>query len=371
MKRKRYLKTLCYFMIVFMLTLTACGTDKKTDSKADSKADSSENTVSDANDAAEETDTYELEYTNIVLDRKQSEGKLACYFFRGNDTWKTWRGSEHDGDSVLVITPDGTTMLYDCNTPNHGANIVYALQRLGIDKIDYFVNSHPHVDHMGGFAIVAKHIEIGHVYTSAADISSKTNNNGRYYRKMMSIVEERGIPHTILKEGDTFTLGKDVQVKVYNPPSVEEFDYNSVGENEISLLLKLTYGESSYLLGGDIGNPTKGKTEDRLVAKFGSELHADVAKVNHHMMPGTGSSSEGWLRAVDAKIWVGQMSALPDDVEYFRFKELDATILHTSLDGTVMVSTNGDGAYDVQVERNHATNMYGKLDTVDGHIRVE
>lgn len=368
MKKRQFLKSICYFSMVLMLGLTGCGANQENESEPVS----GDETTAEATNTAEDGQGYDLKYTDVVLDREKTEGKLAVYFLRGNDIWTTWRGGEHDGDSVLVITPDGTTMLYDCNTPNHGANIVYALQRLGVDKIDYFVNSHPHIDHLGGFPIIAKHIEIGHVYTSQRDLTYTTGNNGRYYRKMIEMIEELGITHSYLQEGDTFMLGKDVQAKVYNPPSLEDMsNFNTVNENHISILLKLTYGESSYIMGGDIEDTIE--VESRLVEKYGSELQADIAKANHHMMPNSAGSisTDAWLETIDAKVWVGQMSTLPDDFEYFRFRELDATILHTALDGAVVVSTTGDGTYDVQMERDHPSEMYGKLDAVDGYMRIE
>lgn len=367
MRKHQWIKKICYLMMVTMLTLSGCGDNKETDSNAVSNKEA----VSDEK-TTEAVDMYSLEYTDIVLDRSKTEGKLAVYFFRGSGYWNTWRGGEHDGDSILVIAPDGTTMLYDASSPNNGAKIVYALQRLGIDKIDYFVNSHPHIDHLGGFAVVAKNMEIGHVYTSAKDMTYKTGNNGRYWRKMFSIIEERGIPHSYLKEGDSFTLGEDVQVKVYNPPSPEEMsNFDTLDENLISLLLKVTYGESSYLMGGDLEEELQ--FESNLVAKYGSELQADIAKANHHMMPikANDVSTEGWLNTINAKVWVGQMSSLPDDFEYFRFRQLDSTILHTSLDGSIVVSTTGDGTYDVQMEREHPSAMYGSIDAVNGYMRVE
>ena len=371
MKKRQYIKFVCPLMMALMVALSGCGADKQGNIEDTSNAVSEDAAVEEEVAVGEE-ELYELEYTDLVLDRTKTEGKLAVYFFRGNALWTTWRGGEHDGDSVLVITPDGTTMLYDANTPNHGANIVYALQRLGIKKIDYFVNSHPHIDHMGGFPIIAKHFEIGHVYTSARDITYTTGNNGRYWRKMQSMIDDLGIPHSYLQEGDTFTLGEDVQVKVYNPPSPEEMsNFYSVNENHISLLLKVTYGESSYLMGGDIEDAIQ--VESKLVEKYGSELQADIAKANHHMMPNSSGtiSTDPWLAAIDAKLWVGQMSTLPDDFEYFRFRQLDATILHTSLDGAVVVSTTGDGTYDVQMEKDHPSDMYGSLDAVDGYMRIE
>lgn len=402
MKRHGYFTVFVAVLTALILALTGCGCagkdskegaltegeeitagkgssstngDESANDKTDGDASDSETVgVSDSELTSEEA--FEFKYTDIILDRKLTEGKLAFYFFRGGDSWNSIRGTMGDGDNFLIIAPDGTTMLIDCNLPNLGAQLVYELQRLGINRIDYFLNTHPHIDHLGGFSVLAKNIEIGHVYTSVIDLTWKQNSlNGKYQKKMYQIMEEKGIPHTILKEGDTFTLGSDVQVKVYNPPAEEtheNHDY-SLDENEFSLLLKFTYKNSSFLVGGDMQNrPPKAMMEDRVVAKYGSELRADVCKVNHHGSGGEGITvSEGWLKTVNPKIFVCQKSTISSMEEYMKFWKTGALLLHTALDRTVLIYTDGDGTYDVQVEMDRTSNEYGSIPAENGHIKVK
>lgn len=362
MKKKEYVKKLCLFLAFILMFLSGCGKNSKKNTEETEKKMVSIN------------NTTLHEYSDIVFDRSLTEGKMACYFFGSTNAWSTWQSSTHAGDSVLFIAPDGTTLLYDTNTPNNTAYVVYAMKQLGITKIDYFVNSHPHIDHIGGFAILAENFEIGQIYTPPAEAAYDGTKGWWYDTEVGTTAKQKGIPYSYLVAGDSFTLGKDVNVKVYNPSP--DFDY-SVGIsdlNECSVVLKLTYKESSYLVGGDAGDDAEKycqATESEMVAKYGSELQADVSKMNHHGDPVLSSSSEGWLQAVNSKIYVGTMSSVPDDIHYFKHVKTGATVYHTGIDGTVLVYTSGDGSYDVQIEKNRNSNYYGTFETKDGHMRVE
>lgn len=368
MMKKRYLKKLCFFMAMILMILTGC------QSSSDEEA-SKEKAESVANEEMANIENTTLnKYSDVMFDPSLTEGKLAWYFFNSVNAWTTWQSSTHAGDGMLFITPDGKTLLCDTNTANNTAYIVYALKQLGVTKIDYFLNSHPHVDHIGGFAIIAENFEIGHVYTVATE-AEFSGAKGRWYNTQVgTIVEEKGIPHSYLVEGDTFMLGEDVEVKVFNPPA--DFDYAAGIDsyNESSIVMKLTYGESSFLTGGDIDDDPDNfgrATESDLVARYGSELQADVSKMNHHGDPVLSSMSDDWLETVNSKIYVGQMSSVPDDITFFRHVKTGAEVFHNGIDGTVLVYTSGDGTYDVQVEKDRTNNYYGTLETEDGHMRVE
>ncbi|TNJ63515.1 MBL fold metallo-hydrolase [Paenibacillus hemerocallicola] len=75
--------------------------------------------------------------------------------------------AEASGDSIVVQSPDGKTMLIDAGTPAVGPQVVTYLDRLGIDKIDIAVNTHPHPDHIGGFESVfrAKTVDLFYLET--------------------------------------------------------------------------------------------------------------------------------------------------------------------------------------------------------------
>ena len=347
---RKHLKVLCLLMAVMVFLLEGCQTQPP------------------ATDPQEDVQTPE----NRVLDASLMEGKLACFFFDGDNDWSAAEEGEHSGDSVLFVLPDGTTIMYDCDTPNNGADIAYALKKLGITKLDYFINSHPHVDHMGGFSIIARHVEIGEVIVSDLPIVEEGMNTP-YYRKMMDIIEKKGIKLTKVLEGETLQFG-EMTAKVFNPPA--DFDPNKTNYNESSLVIRFSWKNASFLLGGDAGNnPNLGqKTEGIILEKYGDELKSDIAKLNHHGEPSTQSQSTEWLDRVGAKLYVGCMSAIPNDVEHFRlmkeFGERGATYMHTALEGTVLITTSGDGAYDVYVEQLRPNDYYGSLELTDGSMHI-
>ena len=406
--RRDHLKKICILLAVCLLVLPGCSMAKQEvisgdgptegetiwdnredpaqnneEPKDDNQGDSQETDPAADQDPADsekdpdsEDEYTEYAYTETVLDRTLTEGKFACYFLRSSMYYSSCSTSVKAGDSVLFIAPDGTTLLYDVNAPLNSAYIVYALQQLGIEKLDYFVNSHPHHDHIGGFTLLARYIEIGHVYTPPAEVVYSGKTYRQYAKVFMDTVNELGIPHSYLKEGDTFQFGSDVNVKVYNPPAegIPYEDEEKMDGNEYSLVLKFTYKDASFLVGGDVGNDAVGRgraTEDELVAKYGSELQADVSKMNHHGKATTKSGSAGWLAAVNSKIYVGQTSEVSDEIQYYKYIATGANIFHTGLDGTVLVYTTGDGTYEVQVEQDRYSDYYGTNDTLNGHMQVK
>ncbi len=309
-----------------------------------------------------------------ILDTALFEDRLACYFFKSGSNWSSAEEGEHGGDSVLFIVPDGTVVLYDCNLPNNGAYIAYALQQLGIKKIDYFINSHPHIDHLGGFSIISRYVDIGEVIL--ADIPTVEEGlNTPYYRKMMEIIEEKNIGVTRVLEGTTLKLGA-MTGKVFNPAA--GFDPNKANYNESSLVIRFSWKDASFLLGGDAGNNEKlgQKTETIIVEKYGDELKSDIAKLNHHGEPSTQSQSKGWLDHVQARLYVGCLSNIPNDVEYFRLlketMERGAELMHTGIDGTVLITTDGGGTYDVYSDKDRTIDYYGVLDMDENrHMHID
>ena len=55
-----------------------------------------------------------------------------------------------EGDSILIISPGGKTVLVDAGDTGKGKVIIEALKRYNVQQLDYFVATHPHPDHIGG-----------------------------------------------------------------------------------------------------------------------------------------------------------------------------------------------------------------------------
>ena len=310
------------------------------------------------------------EYEDAVFNREVVEGKFAVYYLTSGLAISSWRNQVAGGDIIIMIFPDGTTALLDCGHQGEAAHAINRLHQLGITKLDYFIISHPHTDHAGGYRTILRNMEIGHVYIPPMEMMDRADLVAMDF---VETLEERNIPYSELVEGDEFDIAKDIHVKIYNP--TREFaDITTYNLNEASLLMKFTYKDSSYLFNGDIANNTVKSngypTEEMLVEKWGSELHADVVKTGHH---GNGDtmSTDVWRDAVDAKMYV-TLSTFPRSLsEHILWRDASQYSLNTALDGDMVIFTSGDGKYEVQVSKDRTSDGYELLDTTEGYMVVE
>jgi beta-lactamase superfamily II metal-dependent hydrolase len=61
------------------------------------------------------------------------------------------------GDSLLIVSPTGKTVLIDTGNPGNEQIVMSALlNHAGGKKIDHFIASHPHADHIGSAPDVIK-----------------------------------------------------------------------------------------------------------------------------------------------------------------------------------------------------------------------
>jgi competence protein ComEC len=190
------------------------------------------------------------------------------------------------GQSVatLVVGPTGETMLIDSGHYNDdGAHVLAYLQDQGVDRIDHLVSSHNDADHIGGHAAVIEHYEteadgVGAVYDPGIAASTQT------YESYLDAVETHDVPLYETREGDAIPMeGVDVQVLGPPDPYIE-----GEARNENSVVLKLTFGETSFLFTGD----AEDDQEAYLVEEYGDALGATVLKAGHH---GSKSSNGGAL----------------------------------------------------------------------------
>ena len=329
---KKSVSKMITILLIMMLCLSGCQS-------------TGANSTSEGNDEVElATDVigggteYTLEGTNPVYDRSLTEGKMAVYFMSSTGIYEYARTKVYYGDSTLIIAPDGTTMLIDTQNPANTPKIVATLQALGIDTLDYLVFSHPHEDHIAGHPTLLRYIDVKQVMCNDYDYTSNYLYNG-----LMDALKEKNLPITILREGDDFSFG-GIDVKVMNPPVGYEHAGGNSSVNSGSLAFHMTYKDSTYLLCGDIEEDM----ELRMVEKYGKELQADICKTNHH--GNTSSNASEWIKAVAPKVAVTEASQSISDKILGRYMVAEATVLTTWLNKTIVVSTSGDGVYDVQVE---------------------
>ncbi|HPT83109.1 MAG TPA: MBL fold metallo-hydrolase [Limnochordia bacterium] len=282
---------------------------------------------------------------DLIFDASQDGGRLTARFLQ-----LTTRSEDKSGDCTILTSPDGRVMVIDAGNPSTFPDVDGALQALGITRIDYLVASHPHVDHIGSFAQLIYNYEIGAVYTSELEYPTS------HYRNYMEAIERTKVPHIILAEGDSFMFGQHVRVEVLHPPAgIEYYEGYPLGStqfiNNRSLVLKLTFKDSTFLFTGDVYTAA----EREIVGRYGEQLKADVLKVPHH--GDSTSSSKAFREAVSPQIAVMMHDAIADLRIYRNYSRAGASTYITSIDGSVLVSTAGDGQYTVITQFDRKTDF--------------
>jgi competence protein ComEC len=239
------------------------------------------------------------------------------------------------GESILIEFPGHKKMLIDGGgTPEDtfdiGDRIVSPfLWQKGIKKIHYLVLTHAHPDHMNGFKAVAKNFKIAEFWEA---FSPKDNPS---YAELKELLPSQTTFRRMFRGQEEQIDG--VKIEILNPirkdPVVSEI------LNDESLVLRISYGQTAFLLTSDIGK----KVEKELV-QSSFALQSDVLKSPHH--GSDTSSSEEFLSAVAPRFLIisvgaGNRYSLPDPEVIQRYQETGAQIYRTDRTGAVEISSDG------------------------------
>ncbi|MFT5432489.1 MAG: hypothetical protein ACI9OJ_003188, partial [Myxococcota bacterium] len=163
------------------------------------------------------------------------------------------------GDAILIISPDGFTMLVDAGEEFAAPVIINYLTSIGVAGLDYTAVSHMHADHIGGMdQVIANYPSVVKSFDSGASFG--TNEYSEYDTAAGSRRE------TVVKN-QQLDLGPSTTVEVLHAY------VGSSNENDNSVVVVVRHGGLSFLFGGDCEEACESELDPG---------HIDVYKVHHH-----------------------------------------------------------------------------------------
>lgn len=258
-----------------------------------------------------------------------TEGELAVAFL-----------DVGQGASVVLRLPNGSVTVID-GGGSKGAGLDFGkivlepfIKRLGVEKVDKIVVTHPHPDHFKGLEYIIENYSpkmclVGNYPESGLDEESSND-----WQEFLRFVLSKGIEIVHLKPIEWTEDG--VNFSVYSPPAGVPVGWTV---NDASIVMRVEYDSVSFLITGDV----ESQAENYLVENE-FDLASTVMQVPHH-----GSDTSSSAQFLDATvpqyavIQVGSTNkyGFPKSGVLERLAERNIKTYRTDQDGAVVFITDG------------------------------
>jgi competence protein ComEC len=303
-----------------------------------------------------------------------------------------------DGDSILIISPGGKTVLIDAGDTGKGKVVLDALKRYNVQQLDYFVATHPHPDHLGGADEVIKATKVLNVIdnglgpdvpeslaaqskpASAAQGKKPSNKKldksaaiTKFYDDYKDAITQSGAHYEKAQAGAKYDLGGGARLTVLAPTEPlftrEQIKTGGNLPNANSIVMRLDYGDFSMLLPGD----AEEQTEHRVLTKD-LNLKTKILKVAHHGSKyATTQDFVNRLKPEVAIISCGEWNRYghPSQVVLDRLRAANVKLYRTDLQGEISITTRGkENDYIIKTAKETKSDLWvGRLAQKDDSTR--
>jgi competence protein ComEC len=251
------------------------------------------------------------------------------------------------GDATAIRTPAGRWILVDAGPLERGFDagerrVLPFLRASGARRLELMILTHPHLDHIGGAPALLRALPVGTVLEPGLPTGSEG------YLALLRAVEASGTRWEAARSGRTLEVDGLLLELLWPDPETLDGVQDA---NQISAVVRLSFGSFAALLTGDAGE----EVEAVLVARHGAALRAQLLKAGHH--GSSTSTSAAFLAAVGPELVIvsaghGNRYGHPASSVLRRVSAAGTELARTDRDGTVSVRVYpGDGSRWVRLRQ--------------------
>ena len=214
------------------------------------------------------------------------------------------------GDAELLVSPGGQAVLIDGGLPGSDRVVNAYLQSHGITRLDYYIVSHYHNDHIGCAKKILSPSVVSGLQTAydRGDTPANTDSYGKAFAAdYRTAVSGKRVTANTASLGAASSHGFKLDASSNQPVVIEFVAANgngritkstTINENDLSVAFVVRFGQFSAVLGGDLSG-SDGSDYNDIETSLASAFPGPVSlyKVHHH---GSGySSNTNWLAAIN------------------------------------------------------------------------
>ena len=248
-------------------------------------------------------------------------------------------------DAILIRVPteNGTeNMLVDAGTSSGYSDkvLIDYLDALDIETLTYMMITHPHLDHGGAAKEVIEAYDVENIILPECDATQV------FWLDMFEAMEEKDLSYIPSEPGDTYRMG-DASFTILGPVDASAVKSDT---NNYSIVMRLDYGETSFVFTGD----AEKKSEQAMLAALpASAFKCDVLKIGHH--GSRTSTCDEFLAATNPSLAIipcgeGNDHGHPNEEVIVRLQEAEIPILRTDLEGTIIICSDKKEVYRLTKE---------------------